>query len=283
MTILVIGRTGQVASELARKREVLAMEAPEIDLTDLPACVAKIRDIAPKLLINAAAYTAVDRAEEDEELAQAINGDAPGAMAGVAAEMGIPILHISTDYVFEGSGENRWKPSDAAHPIGAYGRTKLAGDLAVVAAGGQYAVLRTSWVFSAHGNNYVKTMLRLGAERDVLSIVADQIGGPTSAASIAEALLVIGDAFLAGKGTRGIYHFAGAPDTSWAGFSREIFSQAGLDVVVNDIATSEYPTPAKRPLNSRLDCSDLLRDYGIEQPDWSVDLAEVLKDLDLIV
>ncbi len=280
MTILVIGRTGQVASELARKREVLAMEAPEIDLTDLPACVAKIRDIAPKLLINAAAYTAVDRAEEDEELAQAINGDAPGAMAGVAAEMGIPFLHISTDYVFEGSGKNRWNPGDAAHPIGAYGRTKLAGDLAVVAAGGQYAVLRTSWVFSAHGNNYVKTMLRLGAERDVLSIVADQIGGPTSAASIAEALLVIGDAFLAGKGKSGIYHFAGAPDTSWAGFSREIFSQSGLDVVVNDIATSEYPTPAKRPLNSRLDCSDLARDYGIKPPDWRVDLADVLKDLD---
>ena len=280
MTILVIGRTGQVATELARKREVIALEPPEIDLTDLPGCVAKIRDIAPSLLINAAAYTAVDRAEEDEELAQAINGDAPGAMAGVAVEMGIPFLHISTDYVFEGSGENRWKPGDAAHPIGAYGRTKLAGDRAVAAAGGQYAVLRTSWVFSAHGNNYVKTMLRLGAERDDLSIVADQIGGPTSAASIAQALLVIGDAFLAGKGSSGIYHFAGAPDTSWAGFSREIFAQAGLDVVVNDIATSEYPTPAKRPLNSRLDCSDLARDYGIKQPDWRVDLADVLKDLD---
>ncbi len=279
MTILVIGRTGQVASELARKREVLAMEAPEIDLTDLPACEAKIREIAPELLINAAAYTAVDRAEEDEKLAQAINGDAPGVMAVVAAEMGIPFLHISTDYVFEGSGENRWKPSDAAHPIGAYGRTKLAGDLAVAAAGGEYAVLRTSWVFSAHGNNYVKTMLRLGRERDELSIVADQIGGPTSAASIADALLVIGDAFLAGKGTSGIYHFAGAPDTSWAGFSREIFAQAGLDVAVNDIPTSEYPTPAKRPLNSRLDCSDLVREYGIKQPDWRVDLADVLKDL----
>lgn len=279
MTILVIGRTGQVATELVRKREVLALEPPEIDLTNLPACEAKIREIAPELLINAAAYTAVDRAEEDEDLAQVINGDAPGMMAKVAAEMGIPFLHISTDYVFEGSGENRWKPSDAAHPIGAYGRTKLAGDLAVAAAGGQHVVLRTSWVFSAHGNNYVKTMLRLGAERDELSIVADQIGGPTSAASIADALLTITDAFLEGKGSSGIYHFAGAPDTSWAGFSREIFAQAGLDVVVNDIPTSEYPTPAKRPLNSRLDCSDLVRDYGIKRPDWRADLADVLKDL----
>ncbi len=279
MTILLIGKSGQVATEIRRRQRVLALEAPELDLTSPREYLAKIREIAPKMIINAAAYTAVDRAEEQEELAQAINGDAPGEMARLAAELDIPFLHVSTDYVFEGNGIKPWSPNDAAHPIGAYGRTKLAGDMAVMNSGAQAAILRTSWVFSAHGDNYVKTMLRLGSERDELSIVADQIGGPTSAASIAQALLTVGRTFLAGRGISGIYHFAGAPETSWAGFSREIFEQAGLDVKVNDIPTSEYPTPAKRPLNSRLDCRDILRDYGLKQPDWRIDLGEVLRDL----
>ena len=279
MTILLIGKSGQVATEIRRRQRVLALEAPELDLTSPREYLAKIREIAPKMIINAAAYSAGDRAEEQEELAQAINGDAPGEMARLAAELDIPFLHVSTDYVFEGNGIKPWSPNDAAHPIGAYGRTKLAGDMAVMNSGAQAAILRTSWVFSAHGDNYVKTMLRLGSERDELSIVADQIGGPTSAASIAQALLTVGRTFLAGRGISGIYHFAGAPETSWAGFSREIFEQAGLDVKVNDIPTSEYPTPAKRPLNSRLDCRDILRDYGLKQPDWRIDLGEVLRDL----
>ncbi len=279
MTILVFGRSGQVATELRRRREVVALEPPEVDLTVPGSASAAIERVKPALIINAAAYTAVDRVEEEDVVAQKLNGDAPGEMARAAREAGVPFLHISTDYVYDGSGTAPWKPTDRTGPLGAYGRTKLAGDLAVIQAGGDYAVLRTSWVFSAHGQNYVKTMLRLGRERKALSIVADQIGGPTSAASIAEALLRMGDAFLEGRGKSGIYHFSGAPETSWAGFSREIFAQAGLDVAVSDIPTSAYPTPARRPLNSRLDCSDLKKDYAITQPDWRKDLADVLEEL----
>ncbi len=279
MKILVFGRTGQVATELGRRRAVIALEPPEVDLTVPGAATAQIERIQPDLVINAAAYTAVDKAENDAELAARLNGDAPGEMARAAAAAGVPFLHVSTDYVYSGEGEKPWKPSDPTGPLGVYGRTKLAGDQAVAAAGGRFAVLRTSWVFSAHGQNYVKTMLRLGRERDELSIVADQIGGPTSAASIADALLRVGDALLAGRGRSGIYHFCGAPNTSWAGFSREIFAQAGLSVTVRDIPTSDYPTPAQRPLNSRLDCSDLQRDFGIAQPDWRKDLSDVLREL----
>ncbi len=279
MKILVFGQTGQVATELGRRRKVIALEPPEVDLTVPGAATAQIERVQPDLVINAAAYTAVDKAETQPELAAKLNGDAPGEMARAAADAGVPFVHVSTDYVYSGAGETPWKPDDPTGPLGVYGRTKLAGDEAVVAAGGRYAVLRTSWVFSAHGQNYVKTMLRLGRERDELAIVADQIGGPTSAASIAEALLRVGDALLAGRGRSGIYHFCGAPDTSWAGFSREIFAQAGLSVKVRDIPTRDYPTPAKRPLNSRLDCSDLQREFGIAQPDWRKDLADVLREL----
>jgi dTDP-4-dehydrorhamnose reductase len=279
MSILVFGKTGQVAQELQRRGAVVALDRTAADLADPDACAAKIRALRPDLVINAAAYTAVDRAEEEEALATVINGEAPGAMARAAAELGVAFLHVSTDYVFDGTGKKPWGVSDQPHPIGAYGRSKLAGERAVVAAGGAHAILRTSWVFSAHGGNFVKTMLRLGRTRDALSVVADQVGGPTAAGDIADALLTMAQAFLAGRGASGVYHFAGAPDTSWAGFAREIFVQSGLDVAVGDIASSAYPTPAKRPANSRLDCSDLLRDYGIGRPDWRASLAEVLQEL----
>lgn len=279
MSILVFGQTGQVARELCAKRDVIALGRDQADLSDPAACGDIIRQLRPDAVINAAAYTAVDQAEGEEALAAIINGDAPGEMARVAGELDIPFLHISTDYVFDGKGESPWLPGDEPCPVGAYGRTKLAGERAVASAGGRHAVLRTSWVFSAHGNNFVKTMLRLGAERDELSVVADQIGGPTSAGAIAGALLEMADQFVAGAGTSGIYHFAGAPAISWAGFAREIFAQAGMDVMVNDIASSAYPTPAKRPLNSRMDCGDLARIFGITEPDWRVDLAAVLKNL----
>lgn len=279
MTILVFGQTGQVARELQRRGQVVALDRTAADLADPDACAAKIRALRPDLVINAAAYTAVDRAEEEEGLARVINGDAVGAMARAAADLGVAFLHVSTDYVFDGTGENPWGVADVPAPIGAYGRSKLAGERAVIAAGGAHAILRTSWVFSAHGGNFVKTMLRLGETRDTLSVVADQIGGPTAAGDIADALLAMAQAFLAGRGVSGVYHFAGAPDTSWAGFAREIFAQAGVRVAVNDIATSAYPTPARRPANSRLECSDLLRDYGIERPDWRVSLAQVLQEL----
>ena len=164
-------------------------------------------------------------------------------------------------------------------PLGGYGRSKLAGEVAVRAAGGPHAILRTSWVVSAHGANFVKTMLRLGAERDTLTIVADQIGGPTAAADIAAALLTMTRAFHAGQGTTGTYHFSGAPDVSWADFARAIFAGSGLTCMVEDIPTSAYPTPARRPANSRMDCTALTRDYGIERPDWRESLRDILADL----
>jgi dTDP-4-dehydrorhamnose reductase len=215
-------------------------------------------------VINAAAYTAVDRAEEEEALAHAINAEAPATMARACATLGIPLVHISTDYVFDGSGESPRSPDAPTAPINAYGRTKLAGEEAIRASGVLHAILRTSWVFSAHGNNFVKTMLRLSDTRDALGIVSDQIGGPTPASAIAAACAKIASEI----SKSGTYHFSGAPDTNWADFAREIFSQSNRDITVTGIATSDYPTPAKRPLNSRLDCASILTDFGIIKPSW---------------
>jgi len=279
MTILVFGKTGQVATELQRLGDVQAMGRDEADLSDPAACAQVITDSQVRAVINAAAYTAVDRAEDEEPLAQVINADAPAAMARAAAGKGIPFVHISTDYVFDGAGDAPWKPTDPTGPLGAYGRTKLAGEAGVRAAGGTYAILRTSWVFSAHGQNFVKTMLRLGATRDALSIVADQVGGPTPAHDIAHACLRIANQLAAGQGQTGTYHFSGAPDVSWADFARVIFDMAGLDVALSDIPGSAYPTPAARPGNSRMDCTDLTRAFGIERPDWQAGLRAVLLEL----
>jgi dTDP-4-dehydrorhamnose reductase len=281
--LLVFGQTGQVATELARQATpdiaMTCLGRDRADLSDPAACAAAIAASDADVVINAAAYTAVDRAESDEALATTVNGTAPGAMAQACAARAIPFLHVSTDYVFDGSGTRPWQPDDPTGPLGAYGRSKLAGEDAVRAAGGPHAILRTSWVFSAHGANFVKTMLRLGAERAKLTIVADQIGGPTSAADIAAALLTMARAFHAGHGTSGTYHFSGAPDVSWADFAREVFAQASLPCLVEDIPTSAYPTPARRPSNSRMDCAALTRDFAIERPDWRASLTHVLSDL----
>ncbi|ARE82969.1 dTDP-4-dehydrorhamnose reductase [Roseovarius mucosus] len=279
MRILVFGRTGQVATEIQRQAEVTALGRELADLSDPMACAEAIRDHAPDLVINAAAYTAVDRAESEEDLATVINGVAPGAMARACVNLGIPFCHVSTDYVFDGSGAAPRAPSDPVAPCNAYGRSKLAGEEAVRAAGGQAAILRTSWVFSAHGGNFVKTMLRLSETRDALSVVDDQIGGPTPAADIAAALLIMGRAMVAGH-AGGLYHFSGAPDASWADFAREIFAQAGRATVVTGIPTRDYPTPAVRPQNSRLDCGSLAAEFGIGRPDWRAGLARVLKELE---
>ncbi len=283
MRVLVFGQTGQVATELARQAgadiAMTSLGRDRADLSDPAACAAVIADTETDVVINAAAYTAVDRAESEEDLATTINGTAPGAMARACAAKGIPFLHISTDYVFDGTGTRPWQPDDATGPLGVYGRSKLAGEDGVRAAGGHHAILRTSWVFSAHGANFVKTMLRLGAERDKLTIVGDQVGGPTAAADIAAALLTMARAFHAGQGTTGTYHFSGAPDVSWADFAREIFAQAALTPQVKDIPTSAYPTPAQRPANSRMDCSALTRDFGVARPDWRDSLTKVLSDL----
>ncbi len=283
MKILVFGKTGQLATELQRRTPADIALCPlgrnEADLADPAACARIIDTSGADAIINAAAYTAVDRAETEEPLARRINGEAPAAMARAAARRDIPFLHVSSDYVFEGTGNSPWRPDDTVCPQNAYGRSKLAGEQGVRAAGGRHVILRTSWVFSAHGTNFVRTMLRLGAERDRLSIVADQIGGPTPAADIAATLLQIAMAFHAGTGRTGTYHFAGAPAVSWADFARETFRLARLDVTVEDIPTAAYPTPAARPLNSRLDGTTLRDDYGITPADWRAGLSEVLNEL----
>lgn len=279
MKILVFGKTGQVATELQRQADVIALGRDQADLSDPAACVAAIEATAPDVVINAAAYTAVDQAEDEESLATVINGDAPTAMAQACAARSIPFIHISTDYVFEGGGNAAWTPEDATGPLGAYGRSKLLGEDGVRAADGAHVILRTSWVFSAHGNNFVKTMLRLAETRDALTVVGDQVGGPTAAADIAATCLKIAAQMTAGQGKSGTYHYSGAPDVSWADFAREIFAQGELDVAVEDIPASAYPTTAMRPANSRMDCGTLETDFGIKRPDWRQSLTNVLNDL----
>jgi dTDP-4-dehydrorhamnose reductase len=279
MAILVFGKSGQVARELAKLPETLCLGRDAADLTDQMACAEVIRFHKPAAVINAAAYTAVDAAESDEAQATLVNATAPGAMARACADLGIPLVHISTDYVFAGDGETPWQPDDATAPLGAYGRSKLAGETAVRDAGCTHAILRTSWVVSAHGANFVKTMLRLGAERDSLNVVADQIGGPTAATDIAAACHRIALQLINAPDKTGTYHFAGAPDCSWADFAHAIFDEAELNCTVHDIPSSDYPTPAKRPLNSRLDCSTTNKTFGIERPQWQASLTQILKDL----
>lgn len=280
MSILVFGKTGQVATELQAAAPVTALGRAEADLSDPAACAAAIHAHAPAMVINAAAYTAVDKAETEEALATTVNADAPEAMAQACADLGIPFVHISTDYVFAGGGTAPWSPDAPTAPVGAYGRSKLAGEERVRAAGGAHVILRTSWVVSAHGGNFVKTMLRLGAERDSLRVVDDQIGGPTAARAIAAACLSIAGQLRDDPSKSGTYHFSGAPDVSWADFAKAIFAQSGLACRVEPIPTTEYPTPAARPLNSRMECSTTQAVFGIARPDWHADLADILADLD---
>lgn len=276
--ILVFGKTGQVGNELSKFDCVTALGRNDVDLFNPAGCAAEILLRRPSAVINAAAYTAVDKAEDEEELATIINGETPGAMARVCAELAIPFLHVSTDYVFAGVGQRAWIETDTCEPLNAYGRSKLAGEKAILSAEGNSAIVRTSWVFSAQGSNFAKTMLALAGKHEALNVVADQIGGPTPARAIADALMVMGSN-MANDNCSGVYHFAGAPDVSWADFASEIFKQSGADVTVNGIPTVEYLTPAKRPHNSRMDCTKIYRDFGIERPNWKVGLSEVLAEL----
>jgi len=281
MKTLVFGKTGQVAQELQHLLpEAIFLDREAADLSNPAACAQAIRDSDAAVVINAAAWTAVDKAETEEAAASVVNGEAPAAMARACAEKGIPFLHVSTDYVFSGEGTAPWVETDPVAPPNAYGRSKLAGEIGTRAAGGNSAILRTSWVFSAHGANFVKTMLRLSETRDALNVVEDQIGGPTPAADIAAALVVMAQKMVAGQ-PGGTYHFGGTPWVSWADFAREIFALSGRKVAVTGIPTSAYPTPAVRPLNSRMNCSALERDFGIAAPDWKAGLAKVLKDLEV--
>jgi dTDP-4-dehydrorhamnose reductase len=277
--ILVFGKTGQVAQELAQLPGVFCLGREDADLMMARDCADQINRRRPAAVINAAAYTAVDQAESDEENATRINAKAPEAMAKACADLDIPFVQISTDYVFSGQGDIPWQPDDQTAPLGAYGRSKLAGERAVQAAGGRFAILRCSWVVSAHGANFVKTMLALGAEREALNIVADQIGGPTAAADIAVACHRMALQLIDDPAKAGIYHFAGAPECSWADFARAIFNKTGLNCAVTDIASSDYPTPARRPLNSRMDCTSTADIFGITRPDWRDSLTPILTDL----
>jgi dTDP-4-dehydrorhamnose reductase len=277
--LLVFGRTGQVARELQQLAPVLALGRDAADLAQPGACAAAIQAHRPRAVINAGAYTAVDRAEEEEDLATAINGAAPAEMALACAALNIPMVHISTDYVFPGTGQVPWTPGDASAPANAYGRSKWAGEEGIRASGATYAILRTSWVFSAHGNNFVKSMLRLSDTRDQISVVDDQIGGPTPARDIAAACLAIAGQLQEASEKTGTYHFSGAPDASWCSFARAIFELAGRPTRVQAISTSAYPTPAARPLNSRLDCNTTTSVFGLARPDWHAGLKECLTQL----
>ena len=282
MKVLVFGEIGQVGQELQRRAGDVELEILGLDranFEDPETCAAFVSNTDADAVINAVAYTAVDKAEEDEPLALMVNATTPGAIARAAAARGLPMVHISTDYVFDGAGTEPFAVDYPTGPLGAYGRTKLAGEQAVRDAGGPHAILRTSWVVSSHGNNFVKTMLRLGADRDKLTIVADQVGGPTCAAAIADACLSVAAQLRDDPSKSGTYHFSGGPDVSWADFAREIFTQSGTDCVVEDIPTTAYPTPATRPLNSRMDNSATDAAFGISRSDWRAGLADILSDL----
>jgi dTDP-4-dehydrorhamnose reductase len=279
MKTLVFGKVGQVGTELQRRGDVIALDYDVADFCKPETCIAAIDKHAPDVVINAVAYTAVDKAEEEEDLATVINGHTPGLIAQACAARKIPLVHISTDYVFAGGGEKAWLETDKAEPKNVYGRSKLLGERLVAEAAGVHAIIRTAWVFSAHGNNFVKTMLRIGKGKDQLNIVDDQIGGPTPAAAIADVCLQIGSQLIKEPQKTGLYHFSGAPDVSWKTFAGEIFSKAGYDLKVNGIPTSQYPTPASRPANSRLDCQAIFQTFAINRPNWCQGLDDVLFDL----
>ncbi|NWL79291.1 dTDP-4-dehydrorhamnose reductase [Pseudomonas taiwanensis] len=285
MKILITGNSGQVARELqlalAGKAAVVSLGRDRLDLAHPEQIRQQVRALAPDLLINAAAYTAVDQAETDADAAVAINATAPGVLAEEAAALGIPLFHYSTDYVFDGAKHGRYVEDDPTQPLGVYGTSKLAGEQAIQAVGGQYLILRTSWVYSLHGRNFLLTMQRLLQEREELRVVDDQVGAPTWAGSIAQATAQLIDQWQAGNRHWGVYHLTNRGETSWFGFASAIADQlkaAGKPCArLVPIPSSEYPTPARRPLNSRLDGRKLANDWQVSLPDWRTALAECLR------
>mgnify|MGYP004505327869 CR=1 FL=1 len=282
MRILVTGREGQVARSIAERApadaEIIFAGRPALDLADPASIERAVAENAPDLIISAAAYTAVDKAEDEADLAMIVNGEAPGVLACAAAKIGARIIHLSTDYVFSGSSPNAYVEKDPVGPIGAYGKTKLAGEEAVRASGASCAILRTAWVYSPFGNNFVRTMLRLAADRDEVRVVADQFGCPTSALDIADAVFAA-----AANWQEGVFHLAGTGETNWADFARAIFAESGAQggptAIVTDIVTSAYPTRATRPSNSRLDSSLFTRTFGYRMPEWQASLPTVVDRL----
>ncbi|MCF7536970.1 dTDP-4-dehydrorhamnose reductase [Pseudomonas petrae] len=285
LRILISGQQGQVSHSLQQRLqnmgELIVLGRDQLDLSQPESIRPMVRDIKPDLIINAAAHTAVDQAESEPDLAFAINATSPGVFAEEAAALGIPLIHYSTDYVFDGSKQSAWVESDTPNPLGVYGSSKLAGERAIAAAGGQHLILRTSWVYSLTGRNFLLTMQRLLQEREKLSIVADQIGAPTWAGTIAASTGALIERWREGApGAWGVYHLTASGETSWFGFAEAIGQQlinSGKPcAVLEPIASSAYPTPAARPLNSRLDCSRLQREWGVSQPDWHDTLLECL-------
>ncbi len=290
MRVLVTGAQGQVGYELLKRApagfSVFGYGSQNLDVSDDEQVQAVFETLKPELVINAAAYTAVDKAEADVERAYAVNADGVGFLAAAAERRGIPLLHISTDYVFSGGGDKPYTPDDVTAPTGVYGLSKLLGETQLLEHCSRHLVLRTSWVFGAHGNNFVKTMLRLGRDRDTLSVVADQHGGPTSAGSIADTLWALASIFQReGRLEWGVYHYSGFPACTWYDFANEIFTQAvSLGLLekspdVNAITTAQYPTPAKRPQWSVLDCQKLANAYGLLPKSWVQELQPVLQQL----
>lgn len=278
--ILVFGKTGQVATELQSHKNVIALGRKKADLTDPGACVDVIKRYEPSAVINAAGYTAVDKAESEEKLANQINGDAPGAIAVTCAELDIPLVHLSTDYVFDGLGTTPWSVTDAPNPQNAYGRSKLKGEQSIRVSGCTHAILRTSWVVSAHGNNFVKTMRCLSETRDCITVVDDQVGGPTCASDIAQICISIALQLIQDPRKSGVYHYSGQPNVSWCQFANAIFEQMDCKTIASPISTMEFPTPAIRPLNSRLDCAHTQNTFGIARPLWRDGLEEILREVE---
>ena len=280
--ILIFGKTGQVARELRSARDVLALDRNLTDLSNPSSCYDAIKVYTPEAVINAAGYTNVDKAESEENLARIVNANSPKAMAQACETLKIPLVHLSTDYVFDGTGDQPWQPKDVPNPQNAYGRSKKIGEDCIRAVGSTHGILRTSWVVSSHGNNFVKTMLNLSENRDALSVVADQIGGPTPAKDIAKACLQIVEQLRQDPSKSGTYHFSGTEDVSWADFATEIFKQTRRSVSVLPVPTCDYPTPAVRPLNSRLNCSRTGEVFSIHRPDWRIGLNDILTELGVI-
>jgi dTDP-4-dehydrorhamnose reductase len=288
MKILVFGAGGQIGREVCRaarpsRYAVLPLDRRVIDITKGAAVSAMLAREAPDLAINLAAYTAVDRAESEADAAWAINCAGAAHIAAACAESETPLIHLSTDYVFDGRKTGPYQEGDAVNPLGVYGSSKEAGERAVRAALARHVILRTAWVFGAHGTNFVKTMLRLAAERPLLRVVADQRGCPTAAADIAAALMVIAERIETGEARWGTYHFAGADPVSWHGFAEAILDLAAPQLAtrprVEPITTDQYPTPARRPMNSVLDCRKIEEAFGIRAPPWRVGLACVIREI----
>jgi dTDP-4-dehydrorhamnose reductase len=291
--ILVFGRVGQVGWELRHKLaalgEVRAVDYPEVDFTKSESLHAVVAEHDPAVIVNAVAYTAVDKAEEDEERALSINGIAPGILAEEAKKRGALLVHYSTDYVFDGSGTRPWQEEDSPAPLNAYGRTKLAGDRAIAAVGCEHLIFRTSWVYGARGNNFLLTMLKLAQSKPELSVVADQVGAPTTAEGIAEVTAAVLSQVMspAGKGLdgrSGVYNLTHGGEGSWFDFAEEIFAEGAEKLgtprpAVKAITTEEFPRPAARPRNSRLSQKKLARSFGVELPEWRVGLQLVFDTL----